>query len=143
MQPKKRKAPSKPRDVNRIIPLLDEHTRTKFSKHTFQDRINQAFKNRRVQGPVVALDSKTRKDNIAVVTTPYYIAEYMLQNRDRWRNAIPHVKAFKDEEWYKVVVHGVRVAAFPNPSDLSEVIKETETFNQGLKAIGQPHWITP
>lgn len=143
VQPKKRKAPSKPRDANRIILLLDEHTRSDFSALAFRDRINQAYKSRGVQGPVVALVSKTRKDNIAVVTTPSYTAEYMLQNRDIWRNAIPHVEAFKDEEWYKVVVHGVPVADFPNPSDLSEVIEEIETFNQGLKVIGQPYWITP
>ena len=48
--------------------------------------------------------------------------------------------AFKDEAWYKVVVYGVPVAAFPNHTNLSEVI---ETFNQGLKVIRQPYWITP
>lgn len=142
VQPRKKKEPAKPVDTKRAILIQDETTRTNFSALAFRDRMNLAFKNRGVQGPVVALVSKTRKDNIAVVTTPTYTAEYLIQNRDIWRNAVPHVEVLKDEPWYKVMIHGIPTIDFPDSSDLSEIKDEIETFNQGLRVVGQPYWIT-
>ncbi|KAI0990901.1 hypothetical protein K3495_g17286, partial [Podosphaera aphanis] len=89
VQPKKKAAP-KARKSNRVILLQDETTRQKFSPLQVRDKINQAFKAKGVEGPVVAIVSSTRKENIAITTTEPYSAEFFMEKVDIWKNLAPH-----------------------------------------------------
>ncbi|KAI0997535.1 hypothetical protein K3495_g10654 [Podosphaera aphanis] len=142
VQPKKKAAP-KARKSNRVILLQDETTRQKFSPLKVRDKINQAFKAKGVEGPVVAIVSSTRKENLAITTTEPYSAEFFMEKVDIWKNLAPHVCAMRDEPWFKVVIHGVPTTEFENMEDLSSISEEIAIFNHGLKIIGQSYLITP
>jgi hypothetical protein len=140
VQQKKKEAP-KPRKSNRVILIQDSTTKQKFSPLQVRDKINQAFRVRGVEGPVVAIVSSTRKENIALTTTEQYSAEFLMEKVVLWKNLAPHVCAIKDEPWFKVVIHGVPTTEFGNIEDLSSISEEIRVFNRGLKIIGQPYWI--
>ncbi|KAI0994262.1 hypothetical protein K3495_g13920 [Podosphaera aphanis] len=140
---KKKSMSSKPRTINRLILIQDPTTRQTLSPLQTRDKINQAFKARGVDGPVVATVSQTRKENIALTTTGPYSADFLLEKVDIWKNIAPHQLAMKDEPWYKVIIHGIPTTEFETIEDLSTISEEISTFNSGLKVIGQPYWITP
>ena len=140
---KPKRAVPKQKKSNRVILLQDETTRQPFSSIQVRDKINHAFKARGVEGPVVAIVNSTRRENIALTTTEAYSAEFLIEKVDIWKNHAPHVVAIKDEPWHKVIIHGVPTAEFGSMEDLSSIAQEIEIFNQGLKIIGQPYWITP
>lgn len=142
VQPKKKPMP-KPRNSNRLILLQDETTRQTFSPLQIRDQINNAFRARGVQGPVVSIVSKTRNENIAISTMGTYTADFLLDQVSIWKNFAPHVIAMKDEAWHKVIIHGVPTNEFGQNEDLSSISEEISVFNNGLKIIGQPFWITP
>lgn len=143
VQPKNKSSGPKTRSINRLILIQDVQTRQPFSPLQTRDRINQAFRARGVEGPVVAIVSQTRRENIALTTTEPYSADFLLEKVDIWKNIAPHELAMKDEAWYKVIIHGIPTAEFPTMEDLRTIPEEISTFNQGLKVIGQPYWITP
>lgn len=142
VQPKKTLAP-KPRRSNRLILLQDATTRQTFSPLQIRDQINNAFRARGIQGPVVAIVSRTRNDNIAITTIGAYSADFLLDQVDIWKNYAPHILAMKDQPWFKVIIHGIPTEEFGEGEDLSSISEEISTFNNGLKVIGQPYWITP
>ncbi|KAI0996547.1 hypothetical protein K3495_g11634 [Podosphaera aphanis] len=102
---KKKSMTSKPRTINRLILIQDPNTRQTLSPLQTRDRINQAFKARGVDGPVVATVSQTRKENIALTTTGPYSADFLLEKVHIWKNIALHQLAMKDKPWYKVVYH--------------------------------------
>ncbi|KAI1007265.1 hypothetical protein K3495_g951 [Podosphaera aphanis] len=132
-----------PRTVNRPILIQDPNARQTFSPLQIRYKINRAFKASKVDGPVVAVVSQTRKEKIALVTTGPYSADYLLEKLDIWKNIAPHQLAMKDESWYKVIIHGIPTTEFETIENLSTISEDKSTFNLGLKFIGQPYWITP
>ncbi|KAI1004884.1 hypothetical protein K3495_g3338 [Podosphaera aphanis] len=123
--------------------MQDQTTRLKFPPLQVRDKINQAFKAKRVEGPVVAIVSNTRKENIALTTTDQYSAEFFMEKVDIWKNLAPHVYAIKDEPWFKVVIDGVPTTEFGNIEELSSICEEIRVFNKGFHIIGQPYLLTP
>lgn len=55
--------------------------------------------------------------------------------------ALPIRQIVNDEIWYKVVIHGVPTAIGYEEGP-EKVRYEVETFNQGLKVVGTPRWLT-
>jgi hypothetical protein len=109
---------------------------------TLRNAFNKAFADKGVQGPVVNTISRTRSNNIVVTTTSSFSAAYLLEKKPIWEKVLPFKSAQIDETWYKVVVHGIPIRDFDTPKGMELVVDEITTFNQGLKPIGTPYWLT-
>jgi hypothetical protein len=80
--------------------------------------------------------------NIVVTTTSLFSADYLLEKKAIWEKVIPFKTAQKDQTWFKVAIHGIPIRDFDTPNGMQLVVDEITTFNQGLKPVGTPYWLT-
>lgn len=142
---KKNKGPKQPApsSSNRLILIKPPTDRiANFSPLATRNAFNKAFLDRGIQGPVVALVSKSLGQNLVVTTTSAFSADFLLEKQAIWEHVIPFETAQKDEPWHKVALHGVPTPDFNKPEGMALVIEEIRTFNKGLKPIGSPYWLT-
>ena len=58
-------------------------------------------------------------------------------------NKMPSLTSvIKNENWYKVLVHGIPFRDFDTPTGMQLILDEIKTFNSGLTPIGTPYWAT-
>ena len=108
-----------------------------------RDLLNNAFKERGIEGPVVATVTKSVSQNVVITTTADYSADYLIEKRDIWEKHITFSGQLqKDEPWFKVVLNGVPTADFDKASGMELVAREVKIFNPGLTPIGTPYWLT-
>jgi hypothetical protein len=134
--------PAKPKKSNRLILVKSTGQATSFSPLALRNAFNKAFADKGVKGPVVTSISKSLGQNLVVTTTSQFSAEYLLENQAIWEHITPFQQAQKDEPWHKVVLHGIPIADFDNPTGMDLIIEEIKTFNKGFSPIGTPHWLT-
>ncbi|CAJ2645491.1 unnamed protein product [Trifolium pratense] len=131
----------KSKSIRRIILMQQPGTETEANPLLARNTINSAFTAKGIKGLVVNVVAKT-KNNISVTTTEDYSADFFLEEKEVWERIIPHTSAQKDVPWYKVVAHGIPLAAFPNENGMEMIKNEVSTFTKGLNPIGMPHWIS-
>lgn len=130
------------KDTRRLILIQDPMQLIDISPLDIRNRINKAFADNNIKGPVVNLIARTKNNNICISTTTDYNAEFLLEKKTIWENVVPHVAVQKDEPWYKVVAHGIPLADFNHEDGMEMIKQEVITFNKGLRPIGMPHWIS-
>ena len=133
-----KKKPSSKESIleKRVIITLANPEVTINSQKT-RDEINKA-----IGVTAVAAVARTRNNNIVITTTTKYNANILLENKEKWDSIIPQSSEIrKDEEWHKVVLHGVPIAAFP---DLATISEEIQQYNEdlALEFRGKPFWLT-
>jgi hypothetical protein len=135
--------PMKPNTQNRLILVRSiTSTNADFSPLATRNALNKAFSDKGIREPVVAAVSKTLGQNLVVITTSAFSANFLLEKQDIWQHLVPFKVAQKDEPWHKVALHGVPIADFNTSEGMALVSDEIQTFNKGLKPIGTPYWLT-
>jgi hypothetical protein len=113
-----------------------------YSPLATRNALNKAFADKGIKGPVVALVSRSRTENLVITTTPGFTADFLVQNEAMWKHLIPYKTAKKDEPWFKVALHGIPTSDFNTPVGMKLLVEEIATFNKGYTPIGTPYWLT-
>ena len=108
---------------------------------SIRNNINNALKSANLNIMVATVSMSQSKSNIVITTMPEMTAEDLLKHQKIWQHTLDFTKIKKDEQWYKVVAHGISTAIFNNPNGMQLVKDEIETFNQ-LKLACPPTWLT-
>ncbi|KAF2633551.1 hypothetical protein BU25DRAFT_298191, partial [Macroventuria anomochaeta] len=117
---KKTPAPTPKNSLStRQLVLLQEHP-APFNSLQLRNAFNQAFVNKGVSSPVVALVTPSAKQNIVLTTTPTFTAKYLLENQDIWQTLTPFKEALPIQPWYNVVVHNI-----PTSFSTNEQVQQT------------------
>lgn len=126
-----------------LVLITVESPNSDLNSMVLRNRINDAFTTAGAQKPVILTVSRSfMRRNIVLTTTESFTAEYLLEKKAIWEHLIPHVTCQVNEQWHKVVIHGVPIADFDN-ANFGEMVKdEIKTFNHGLNIIGNPYWLT-
>ena len=136
-----KKAPqkAKPSLKERQLVLVNQGGPAAFDALRLRNAFNQAFTGKGgVQSPVVASVTLSSKGNKVVTTTPAFTANYLLENQSIWKDLVAFKAAQPITSWFKVVIHKL-----PTNHGLEVIKEEIETFNKGLKVVGNPFWLTP
>ena len=119
--------------------ILAQKTLTAINSLELRNKINNAFASNGVKSPVIVSVTLSFKKNLILTTTPAFNAEYLLENKKIWDNLLAFEQALPNTPWYKVAIHGI-----PTNLDNLEILKsEISTFNNGLKVVGEPYWLSP
>ena len=55
-------------------------------------------------------------------------------------NKMPSLTSvIKNENWYKVLIHGIPIRDFDTPTGMRLILDEIKTFNSSLTLIGTPY----
>jgi hypothetical protein len=144
IEKKKAQAP-KPKHTlsNRQLVLTQEEHQTAaaIDPLAIRNAFNAAFAAKGVSNPVVASVKASKRENIVLTTTPSFNAEYLLEHINIWKHLATFKEALPIQPWFKVAIHGIPTSFHTN-ADLAILKEEIPTFNNGLKIVGNPYWLT-
>ncbi len=81
------------------------------------------------------------KGNLVVTTTTRFTAQYLLENQNVWQEVTRFEEALPIQSWHKVAIHNIPTSLATN-QDLQVLKEEIPLFNNGLKIVGNPFWLT-
>ncbi len=85
---------------------------------------------------IVATVTKTQRDNnIALTISEKYIAKALLKQRDIWEHIFKVKSIKKNEKWYKIVIHSLKINIFNMKIEMKYLRIELEKYNSELKLI--------
>jgi hypothetical protein len=114
-----------------------------FSSIYIRDLINNAFKAKGIQKPVISIAILSVKGNIYITIIFDFNANFLIKYKDIIKGVFPLVISLKKgEPWYKVLTYGLPLREFDTEEGIDLIISEIKTFNKGLEPIGRPYWIT-
>lgn len=118
--------------------VLTRTFQTPINPLQIRDAINHAFAQKGIQHKVIASVSLSKANqNIILTTTQSFTGQYLLDQQAIWDSECAFDKAQLNQSWFKVAIHGI-----PIDTDLSSVPSEIALYNDGLKVIGDPYWLT-
>ena len=126
----------KPEKADTRLVLSGITIETTFNPLTVRQQINQA-----IGLPMVAGVTKTVNNNLVLTTNKGYNTDKLLEHSAKWRPLIHYQSAQKDQNWHKVVVHGVPIQEFEGPEGIQSLKDDIQTFND-CKVLGTPFWLT-
>jgi hypothetical protein len=142
---KKKAQVSKPKHTlsNRQLVLTQEEHQTAagIDPLAIRNAFNAAFAAKGMSNPVVASVKASKRENIVLTTTPSFNAEYLLEHINIWKHLATFKEALPIQPWFKVAIHGIPTSFHTN-ADLAILKEEIPTFNNGLKIVGNPYWLT-
>lgn len=142
-QAQKAKEKAKEKAKSKRLILIRQGPSSDFSAIRIRDSINNAFREKGVTSPVIALVTKARfSNNLVLTTTDSFSADFLIEKEPLWTHLYPNTIIQKDTSWYKVIAHGIPIAEFDTPNGMSQISEEIRTFNKGLIPINTPFWIT-
>ncbi|KAL1952666.1 hypothetical protein VTO42DRAFT_4548 [Malbranchea cinnamomea] len=111
-------------------------------RNKFNSDFTQQLK---TQALVIAAITKSQKnENVILVTTGSYSADYLLQYKTIWQKYFgpsSYSSAYKDKEWHKVIAHGIPTGIFNFEGGMELLRQEIEVFNSGFSPIAVS-WIS-
>ena len=120
-----------------------------FSPYVLRNAFNSAFASLGISQPVVSTVSlSTMRGNLTLCTMPDFDCEFLIKHSATLAsvlvaNKMPSLTSvIKNENWYKVLVHGIPFRDFDTPTGMQLILDEIKTFNSGLTPIGTPYWAT-
>jgi hypothetical protein len=114
-----------------------------FSSIYTRDLINNAFKAKDIQKPVISIITLLIKGNIYITIIFDFNANFLIEYEDIIKGVLPLVISLKKgEPWYKVLIYGLPLREFDTEKGIDLIVSEIKTFNKGLEPIGRPYWIT-
>jgi hypothetical protein len=125
-------------EERKLVLQIPDHKKEglKIDSFTIRNQINKAL-----GATVVAMITRSAKNNVVLTTTKEYSANYLLEKTTMWKHVFDGIgveSAEKPSTWIKLVVHGVSTLHF---TDLSLLKEECKTFNP-IEVIGNPVWLT-
>ena len=92
---------------------------------------------------IVATMTKTQRDNnIALMISEKYIAKALLKQRDIWKHIFEVKSIKKNEKWYKIVIHSLKINIFNMKIEMKYLRIELEKYNSELKLIINSIWLS-
>ena len=139
VKPKANRTQRKDKPCQLVLEL--ENKKTLIEPLPFRNDLNKGFKEKGAEGPIVLSARKTAKENLVLTFANSEAKAFAIRHSDVVTSLAGIVRVLNDSTWFKVVVHGIPSAYFP--LDKPEKIKEeVETYNKGLKVVGNPIWIS-
>ena len=142
---KKKTQPSKPKHSlsNRQLVLTQEENQNTagIDPLAIRNAFNAAFVAKGVSNPVITSVKVSKRENIVLTTTPSFHAQYLLDHIEIWKHLATFKEALPIQPWFKVAIHGIPTS-FRTNEDLAILKEEIPTFNNGLKIVGNPYWLT-
>ncbi len=107
-----------------------------------RNAVNNALKKTK-SDIIVATVAKTQRDNnIALTISEKYIAEALLKQRNIWEHIFEVKSIKKDEKWYKIVIHSLKIDIFNMKIEMKYLRIELEKYNPELKLIINSIWLS-
>jgi hypothetical protein len=144
IEKKKAQAPKPKHTLSncQLVLTQEEHqTAAGIDPLAIRNAFNAAFAAKGVSNPVVASVKASKRENIVLTTTPSFNAEYLLEHLNIWKHLATFKEALPIQPWFKVAIHGIPTSFHTN-ADLAILKEEIPTFNNGIKIVGNPYWLT-
>ncbi len=107
-----------------------------------RNAVNNALKKAK-SDIIVATVAKTQRDNnIALMISEKYIAEALLKQRDIWKHIFEVKSIKKNEKWYKIMIHSLKIDIFNMKIEMKYLRIELEKYNPELKLIINSIWLS-
>ncbi len=107
-----------------------------------RNAVNNALKKTK-SDIIVATVTKTQRDNnIALIISKKYIAKALLKQRDIWKHIFEVKSIKKNEKWYKIVIHSLKIDIFNMKIEMKYLRIELKKYNSELKLIINSIWLS-
>ena len=108
-----------------------------------RDKVNNALKAAKINNIMVATAVLSQKGDHIVLTTAYTCtADDLLKHRAIWEPELGGQRAKKIKKWYKLIAHRVPTESFNTEGGMQLLKDDLELFNQGLKLVTLPQWLS-
>jgi hypothetical protein len=107
-----------------------------------RDNINKLAKRLGFQGILALSTTRSGKGNLVVQLANKGARDFARQFETELKQAIGFLRILEDDSCFKVAIHGISTQDFDKDNGLSLIRDEIETYNTGLKPIGDPIWLT-
>ncbi len=92
---------------------------------------------------IVTTVTKTQKDNnIVLMILEKYIAKALLKQRDIWKHIFEVKSIKKNEKWYKIVIHSLKINIFNMKIKMKYLRIKLKKYNSELKLIINSIWLS-
>jgi len=128
------------RERRLIITLKNENWILQAMK--MRKAVNSALKKAKSDIKVVTVTKTQRDNNIALMISEKYIAKALLKQRDIWEHIFEVKSIKKNEKWYKIVIHSLKINIFNMKIEMKYLRIELEKYNSELKLIINSIWLS-
>jgi hypothetical protein len=127
----------------RLILQVPKEFSDNISPFALRNEINRSFINNNINKPVIASITKSQSNLSIIITTMNdFSAKYLIESKETWESLIPFTKYQFDEEWIKLIIHKVPTKPFECEEGLDLLKQEIEDYNDDIKLIRAPNWLT-
>src|SRR6266498_1534179 len=84
---------------------------------------------------IIIITKSQSNQSIVITTMPNFLAKYLVEKKEVWKNIIPHQKIYTDEKWAKIVIYTMLIRLFSTDDDLYLLGQKIKTFNPGMKLM--------
>ncbi len=127
---------------NRVV-LKIEHEMQDFKPYTLRDQLNKALRDAKITKVVIAAVAKSVSGNSIILTTTQGSDTSILHKQmDLLKLILPVKEVRKDENWVKVLIHGLPTELFDTPNGMELLRSEVETYNQDISLAATPFWLS-
>ncbi len=107
-----------------------------------RNAVNNALKKTKSDIKVATVTKTQRDNNIVLLISKKYIAKALLKQRDIWEHIFEVKSIKKNEKWYKIVIHSLKIDIFNMKIKMKYLRIELEKYNSELKLIINSIWLS-
>ncbi len=104
--------------------------------------MNNALKKAKFDIKVATVTKTQRDNNIVLTISEKYIAKALLKQRDIWKHIFEVKSIKKNEKWYKIVIHSLKINIFNMKIKIKYLRIELKKYNSELKLIINSIWLS-
>ena len=107
-----------------------------------RNAVNNTLKKAKSDIIVATVTKIQRGNNIALMISEKYIAKALLKQRDIWKYIFKVKSIKKNEKWYKIVIHSLKIDIFNMKIEMKYLRIELKKYNSELKLIINLIWLS-
>ena len=107
-----------------------------------RNAVNNALKKTKSDIIVATVTKTQRNTNIALMILEKYIAKALLEQRNIWKHIFEVKSIKKNEKWYKIVIHSLKINIFNMKIEMKYLKIELKKYNSELKLIINSIWLS-
>ncbi len=107
-----------------------------------RNAVNNALKKAKSDIIVATVTKTQRGNNIALTISEKYTAKALLKQKDIWKHIFEVKSIKKNEKWYKIVIHSLKINIFNIKIKMKYLRIELEKYNSELKLIINLIWLS-
>ncbi len=104
--------------------------------------VNNALKKTKSDIIVTTVTKTQRDNNIALIILKKYITKALLKQRDIWKHIFEVRSIKKNEKWYKIVIHSLKINIFNMKIKMKYLRIKLKKYNSELKLIINLIWLS-